>query len=255
MIVFMFHFGRSGSTVLTNCINQSPEIFWQGEIFSDNIYISPEFENSSWFEKQGGAACFTLDEFIDYIKFCISESKYKEDGAKHYGCEIKSYHFEFGRFQFSLVECLNKLREEFSAEFIFLERTNSLRRILSSLLGAQKNIWHLHEESVTPNKITIDVNDFHDADLNFRGHIATVCDNSKKKNAEYRNAILSMQGQYIEYESDIDNSSLVGFYKLVEFIGVDSFQPIIKFKKTNPQPLSEIIINYEEVLPFLTSSN
>jgi hypothetical protein len=253
MIYFMFHFGRSGSTVLTNSIGQHPNVFWHGEIFSKNVTIGDGFENTEYSKKQGDGE-FTIEEFIEYIRNCMGFSNYKVEGNTIYGCEIKSYHFEFDKFKFTFTDCLKRLKEEFNCKFIFLERKNSLRRILSCQLANQSNVWHLSAESLETNTISVDVEGFKDVDLNYNGSLIDTLKNSSCKQVEYSNVVQKNEGLYLSYEGDIQHDVLKAINKLAFYMNIADFKPEIKFKKTNPSELKHMVDNYKVVEDSLIDS-
>ncbi|MDG3088650.1 hypothetical protein P7F88_22335 [Vibrio hannami] len=253
MMYFMFHFGRSGSTVLTNCIGQSEDVFWHGEIFSRNVHIGSGFDGSQYKSKQGGGS-FSLDEFIDYIKACKKYARPSED--IEYGCEIKSYHFELGLFKFTLDECLERLRVEFDCKFIFLERKNSLRRILSCLMANETNVWHKssNNDNEISKKLTLDINALPDADLGFKSDLHSTLSHSEKVNRKYKESILEMQGMCLSYEFDLKSDVMIGVDKLSSFMNLPEYKPEVKYKKTNPQEISSLITNFIDVKKVLESS-
>jgi hypothetical protein len=253
MIYFMFHFGRSGSSVLTNSIGQHPNVFWHGEIFSKNVTIGDGFENTEYSKKQGGGE-FTIEQFIEYIRKCIDFSNYKYKPSTIYGCEIKSYHFEYNNFKFSLAECLQKLQEEFDCEFIFLERKNSFRRILSCQIANQSNVWHVSSESKKTHLTYVDVNNFSDFDLNYTGTLIETLNHSNIKQAEYRYIVEKYDGAYFSYEDELEHDVYKGVNRLVSIMGLSDFKPEIKYKKTNPKGLNETVCNYDEVNEVLKSN-
>lgn len=56
------------------------------------------------------------------------------------------------------------------------------------------------------------------------------------------------------YEDDISKDPLVGYKRICQFLGAGLEKVSIRFGKTNPFKLSDIIINFEEVERILRGS-
>jgi len=250
MNVFMFHFGRSGSTALAGAISKIPDFFWHGEIFSHGTVVFEGFDALPISRKdKNGGGLFNCDEFIEFI-----------DVAKHgieqqmghpfirYGCEIKSYHFEYGYFSFSLENALVALAEKFpGSRFIFLRRRNALRRILSANIARQTGVYHVSKAVGKPNKFLIDLDNFNDADLKMKGEITAVLRNSTMVEECYKETILKHGGFEICYEDHIEASMEPAMSILSQQLDVECVTPETSLKRTNPFPLSETVENYEEL--------
>lgn len=253
MDIFMFHFGRCGSTVLADSIKQIPGFVWHGEIFSRTTFVYKGFENSRWQEKKGNGQ-FTIDEFIDFIKDAKGGFFKPRHDRVHYGCEIKGYHFEYNFFKFSLEQALTALANEFSGcKFIFLQRSNSLRRILSSLIARDTNVYHT-SSNLQINTIKLDFDNFCDYDLNNRGDILSVLAKSASREKYYMDTIVSNGGFIINYESDIQNDINDAMSLISTNLGVPLIKPKVVFVKTNPSPINHIVINYDELLKKLSGT-
>lgn len=256
MNVFMFHFGRSGSTALADAISRIPGFFWHGEIFSEGTYVYDGFESLeiSRKDKKGGGRfdCPDFLEFIDVAKHGVEQQL--GHPIIRYGCEIKNYHFEFGYFSFSLESALDALASRVpDSKFIFLRRRNPLRRILSANIARQTGIYHVTTSVDKPNKIRIDLNNFNDVDLKFCGEIAAVLRNSMEVENQYSEVILRHGGFEICYEDHIEGSMDKAMDILSQKLMVECVPPETSLKKTNPFPLSETIENYEELRQQLSS--
>ena len=60
---------------------------------------------------------------------------------------------------------------------------------------------------------------------------------------------------WLSYEEDILNDPQVAFEKVSNFLDLELIKPTIYLGKTNPEPLSTIIINFVEISSFLKNSN
>lgn len=244
----MFHFGRCGSSVLADCLSQSEQIFWHGEIFSESEFVVDNFNDFPISEKRKGGT-FTLDEFVEYLDFCMALVSDKRKNTKIYGFELKCYHFEYGNFLFSLSDLLKKLQSLYKIKFVYLERSNALRRIVSSNLAKQTNEWHIEEaiEHKKTNQLKVVEEDFFDPDLQLSGNVQYVLSKALEKNTDYKTVFEAFNALQLNFESDVDNSNLAAFNKMLSFMDIKSFIPNVNYWKTNPKPLKEIIPNYSDV--------
>lgn len=247
MNVFMFHFGRCGSTVLADSINQIPGFVWHGEIFSRGVFVYKGFENTPWHSKQGDGK-FTLDEFIEYINVAKSGLLSRTSHKPHYGCEIKGYHFEYNNFNFSLDEALARLEEEFDdCKFIFLWRENSLRRIISSLTARETKLYHSTQPVSTCHRLFIQLDYFRDFDLNSAGDIVDVLENSAQKEKLYINCTREHDGLILSYEQHIEPGVVNAINIICDKFGLNRINPTVRLHKTNPGSISNSVANIEEL--------
>lgn len=256
--IFLFHYGRSGSTVLTQSLSQLDGVFWHGEIFSANTHMYKGFENSDFSRLKGDGVFQNTKKVCDYIKDARDGYlRSVERDTSVYGCEIKAYHFEGGLFKFSLTELLAELKEEFDNPlFVFLKRDNSLRRIVSMEVARQKGLWHTKDSlEAGSHKITLNSKSLKDTSLGFSSDLLSVIRNSKLKEDFYEKQIIQENGLGLSYEGDIDNQIQPTVDNLALSMGVPRKQVDVRLKKTNPHPLSDIITNYAEIESLLKSTD
>jgi len=241
----MFHFGRCGSTVLAEGIQQLPGVCWNGEIFTKNTFVYKGFEGTQW-DKQRNSNYFSLNEFIDFIKNAkFGFMSNHQNDSKFYGCEIKAHHFEYDFFNFSIEECISSLKTEFKGcKIIFLYRNNSFKRILSSLKARETGVYHTRERLKVKEKFNVSLDDFSDFDLKFSGEIKETLANSAKLEAHYRSLILGAGGLSICYEEEIEYDLSVAISKIANSLKLTPINPQITLKKTSSSSLQESIENF-----------
>ena len=251
----MFHFGRSGSTVLTQSLSQLDNVIWHGEIFSGATHMYAGFEDSRFASKKGNGE-FQIGEFVDYI--ADAKNNYLQQIGKQdaiYGCEIKGYHFEGGLFKFSLDQAIQALSDHFDdARFIFLRRKNALRRVVSMEIAKRTNVWHLKTDEPSLNRIDTDFSNIRDTSLGFHGTILEVLKNSEKVEREFSKSIRSFGGLELVYEDDIVGNMFSAIQKICSAFSIEYKDTVVELKKTNPHALEEIVINYEKLEKSLTGS-
>src|SRR6185369_15057982 len=141
--IAMFHIGRSGSTVLGDLLQQHPDIFWDGELFDSR---GSKFTNSI-------ARKLNLFPFVPFNFIRVNMLKAR---GKYYGFETKFFHLS--KNGISLSEYFDKLQNMGFDHFIVLKRRNYLRKVISSLIGKQKNRYHQSLlEKPELNRIKVDV--------------------------------------------------------------------------------------------------
>lgn len=59
---------------------------------------------------------------------------------------------------------------------------------------------------------------------------------------------------HLVYEDDIEQSPKVAYEKVCEFLGVKAIEVEYRLQRLNPQPLSEIIENFDEVREYLSGT-
>ncbi len=230
--VVMYHIGRSGSTVIGDLMKQHPDIRWEGEIVLAESWKSalPEFPDP----KQPGP---NLLPFLDQLK---------RDERKHdwLGFEIKFFHLD--EFGIPLEQFIRDCNGTGYGHAIVLERTNYLRKIVSSLRAHQTKVWH-QPASAKPVKqpVRIDCRSLvvdHETD--------TLEDTLARFRDQFADLRRQLQGSphlWLTYEEDLENGPEIAYDKICAFLGVREFKASVRFGRTSPFPLSQLIDNFAEV--------
>jgi hypothetical protein len=232
----MFHIGRSGSTVLADLLRQHPGIYWDGEIYA-GLY--------DYWQSQG--LTMGVDPVpIDLARFL--RTRMTRAARKIYGFEVKFFHLRL--IERTLPDYLIYLQKLGFNHFMVLERKNYLRKVVSSVIAHQKLQYHQspHEQPVL-TQVELDL-DCIRIDLEAKSLLAYLQDYAE--NFRQLETLLKNQNVlYLTYEADITTDPLLGYQRICNFLNVP-YQPVeVRYGKTNPFNLTEIIANFTEVERYL----
>lgn len=228
--VVMIHIGRSGSTALGDLMDQHPDIFWDGEVWRDMVAAGMDQPVSA-------------DDFYGFL-----EKRKHFAGGLIYGYEVKFFHIE------SLADDLEAqlavLERLGPTDFVVLERKNYLRKIISSVKASQTTRWHqpagsvaaLEKLTLSPDRLQIDGKNTALLPL-LRAY--------QEDFEKLRECLASRKHLWLTYEDDLAESPLHGYRKISDFLDIDQFPVKIRYGKTNPYPVRDVIENYEEVVASL----
>ena len=225
----MFHSGRTGSTVLADMLNQTNDIFWDGEFYNKMLTNSyPE---------------------LNFIKNSFTKLKIRSNraGLNFYGCEVKLIsHPHLDNSQISLPDFFNGLKKTGFNYYIILERKNKLRQLVSNAIAIQKGKWHNRkDESSKKEKVFVD---FHALTQNKYESFVDFVLHVEETYATLNELLKGEKVLKLTYEDDILNDPFVAYNKVLDFLDVKNRNEIsINFKKTNPYLLTDNIINYNEL--------
>jgi hypothetical protein len=217
--ICMWHIGRCGSTVVGNLLDQDSRIVWGSEIleaYSKKIEAR-NLKHSAW-------------------KGAKRRIKYKQltAGSKIFGFEMKVWHLK--RIGVEPKTAFNYLKQQKFDKHIILERKNYLRAEVSGYVGLAISKMHLKigEPPVTA-KIKLDMKDVYEHMRLFDHFI------------EEMKKLLPKSCLKITYEDDILPDPLVAYRKIVNYIGLRPKEVKVKYQRTNPKKLEEIVLNLEDV--------
>jgi len=229
--IVMFHIGRSGSTVLADLLDQHPEIYWNGETFHKISSCS--------------IARRRVEPLFDSYPFQHLRERMRPTRSRHFGFEVKFFHLR--KMKLELENFLRGIEDLGIEYFVILERRNYLRKILSSVIGQQAGSFHRpsHTSSgsaqvyIDVDRINIDdqvkpllcfLNEFHEDFLRLR------------------ELLCNRKSLYLTYEDDIYDNPKVGYNKVCGFLDLHrQHDPIIRYGKTNPHHLTDMIGNFTDV--------
>jgi LPS sulfotransferase NodH len=250
--VVIIHFGRVGSTVLSELLNQTSDLFSAGEIYNNAVNEYIEKNGKSWYEIYPNY----IDFLENYYQETISQNPIFFKSKKYYIFEYKTY----------MERCetrLEKIFKDFNTvgmkKFIFLYRKNCLRRLISSMISFETGVWHIRESPKNINQVHINVdniediyisNDFKNKSL---GESIKFYDDYVNQVKKY---IQLNKGICLSFEDDIAENPCRAYQKVCDFLGVKPLDnPEISLKRQNPYSLKEIIVNFEEVEDYLKNNN
>lgn len=237
--VVMFHIGRSGSTVLGNMLNDRPDMLWDGEVYEHAIQ---HWESKGW----------SVDsEILPFEPYAHLRKQMIRAGSHFYGMEIRPFHLR--TLKLPMAQFISDLRNMGYSHFIILRRKNILKAIISNVIAAQKHHFHqpATEKSVL-TQITLDVANV--AFLRGNAPLLSWLELHDKDLQTIDKLLKGLRVLQLTYEDDLEDDPFVAYQKVGEFIGVKPHQVQIKLGKTNPFPLRDILINFDEVQAALRST-
>ncbi|MDV3353315.1 hypothetical protein QGP82_31870 [Leptothoe sp. LEGE 181152] len=236
--IAMFHMGRCGSSVLGDLLYQHSRIQWNGEIYCPYIH---DWRTQT--TQNPKTPTLTPDPLM------LLQRKMFAAGSKNFGCEIKFHHLVEGHIDIEkFIEILNK--KDFY--YIILRRKNFLRSIISHTVMyslAEKKTHNKSSEKATLKQVNIDVKN-----TGYNGTKKTLLEhlNMQKENHIYLEKLLANQ-KYLKlnFEDDIAENPNNAYLQVCDFLNIEPEETPVRLSRTNPFPLSEIIINYGEVKEYL----
>jgi hypothetical protein len=231
----MIHFGRCGSTVIANLLNQHPEIKWHGEIYSEFL------------KKQIPEVKMTSDpnKILD-LRMGLYPSKYfgfelKAFDAADLGPKVLNQDFE---------NYYHLLSEKGFRKFVILERKNFLKQIVSIQIGLKTKVMHkssgesadLFKVFIDPGNVTIGFEhyDLLSAFQLYENSYSRIYSTIDKENL-----------LRLVYEDDVLPGPKLAYEKICEFISLEPEAVDVNLSRTNPYRLNELIINYQEIQKLL----
>ncbi|MCP4362627.1 MAG: hypothetical protein GY796_31880 [Chloroflexi bacterium] len=226
--VMMFHIGRSGSQVLGDMLQQHPHLFWDHEVYIHQLQAA----RIQGLASPQGNPVLLLQERLERAT------------ATMYGAEVKFFHLRL--FQMPLPEFFERLLELGFLHFVVLKRKNYLRKVVSSLVAQQTKQWHQQPgqpQVLTPidlnlNRVSIDW-----AHMPLLAHLAQYAQDF----AAIQMMLEPFSPLNLIYEDDILLDPQIGYAKCCHYLNIDNIEVIVRYGRSNPFPLREIITNYAEV--------
>ncbi len=223
----MFHIGRAGSTVLANMLNQHPSIGWDGEIYAPTQRL--------W-HGQGDPVLLMRQRAALLPR-------------RWYGFEVKAFHVRLvGK---TLGDLVVAYRAGGSARFIVLRRENTLRKIVSTAVARVTGRFHLFGQFAPPPdpdavvRVRIDPH-AHYIDGETRP-LVEFLEGFDRFHASLDEILASDDPLRLSYEADILADPQRAYRAACRFLGEEPVPVLMRFARTTPFPLREVIENYDEV--------
>lgn len=234
-----FHIGRSGSTVLGDLLNQHPHVHWLGE-----IYEWPEFRDRPAAPGPGSELLRRLQSRLPAVTKPVA------------GIEAKFYHLhDHG---VALHDFLDELRGAVAGtgrcRFIVLRRKNYLRKIVSSLAARQRGQWFARPGGPVPPPVRLEINPDR---VCIDGDAQPLLDYLRDWDAQFDQLEAALSGESalsLTYEDDIEQDPLVAYRKVCRYLGLESGTPEVRYGRTTPEPLSDIVTTLGAVRRALAGS-
>lgn len=233
--VFMWHHGRCGSTVLGRILNQHPAIRWRGEIYERYAESGTPRPN-----------------FRDDLRYAQIEC-----GRRLPGFELKglpSQHLP--TLGVSLRQFVEAVREHGFSHCVFLDRRNTLRKLISVQIVDQglRTTYHMaDQEKGLTGRLRIDLQH-----VRIQGRYAPLLDMIRHIDEETEKA-RQIVGEYYDflplyYEDHIESDPLVAYRDVLSHLGLPAHDAEVPLKRINVKTLQELVENHHEVEDLLAGT-
>lgn len=232
--IAMFHAGRCGSSVLANMLAQHPEIHWANEIFENmqpGFYRMPASNRA---ETRIKATIHPPEKaFFGFETKYLPEQHLREELANH---SPESY-----------VSLLQRLGFE---HYILLDRSNHLRRAVSTAIGIKTNQWSNKGKQAPVTTVTLNPEKF--VSYGESMTLTKFFESLEHRYQEMKLALSKSSLLELNYEEDILPDPTIGYKKTCAFIGTDARKDVeVRLRKQNTRPLSKLVENYDDIAAYL----
>lgn len=239
--VLMLHTGRSGSTLLGDMLGQHPQVMWDGEVLEKLLHRMSRREGCG------------IDQLFGRLSVeqAIAEIVRRQRllaGGRIYGIEIQDYHLDF--FGLDVAGLIAALRPLGFTQFVVLDRKDQVRKVVSHIVALDRHTHHIHPgEQIRGGKVQIV------PERVYVGHrfrtMAKVLKSYELFLVEARTELAQGNVLELDYETHVENNPHDGYRRICHSIGVEPREPNVNFGKTAPQPLSQIVANFDEMTAYL----
>ena len=222
--VALFHIGRCGSTVLTELLDQHPKMYWDGETYGrvlDELKDAGQDRSTSGFDP------------ATYV-----EQRLQRSGSRWFGYDVKFFHVT--DFNVTVDDYVNQITSRGITHLVVLRRRNYLRKVVSTEIGQLRG-WYHKRDGLAVERIR----------LNFSAKdLSRLLGQFEQWDREY--AILDGVSAahpvlQIDYETHIENDPRVAYKMVSDFLGLAPFETQVTLRRANPEPLSDLVENLDEV--------
>lgn len=227
-----FHLGRCGSRVLGDLLNQHSKIVWEGELFSPGRLNDI---SSRW-------------RLLTRDRMKILRLRMAMAGQSCYGFETQPTQVQ--PMEMTIREYVGRLEDLGFDHFVYLERKNLLRRIVSIKVAHECSRWHLQNVEAPPLvQINLEIDDLSldwGTDMAKRPLIAHL-QGARQSTCELMECLSGRELLNLTYEEDIEPQPELAYRRVCEFAGVEYHPVTVRFKKTNPFDLADVLVNFSDV--------
>lgn len=227
-----FHLGRSGSRAVGDVLKQHPKIVWEGELFSPGRLADIA---ARWPK-------LTRDPIT------ILRLRMFMAGKRCFGFETQPTQVDL--MDRDLDEYVGQLEKLGFEHFVILERKNHLRRIVSMMVARHSSQWHLTSgDSPSLVRIELDVQNLllgRGTDTQRRS-LAAHLQREQESMCTLKDTLSDRRLLCLTYEDDVATSPEVAYQRICGFTGIGNHQVTVRFKRTNPFKLSDVLVNFSEV--------
>lgn len=234
--VAVFHIGRCGSTVLTDLLDQHPGVYWDGETYGRVI---------ADIKRSGRSRAEVEFDPVQYVVRRLPRS-----GHRWYGFDLKFSHVtEFG---LAVADYVDAARSAGVTHFVILRRNNYVRHAISGINGGRRGKYHHRDgapEPLAPIALPLQA-------VNVDLYRSSLIEHFERWDRLYNEVELHLgeNALTITYEHDIAPDPQVGYSKVQNFLGLPPYSPRVRLRRSNPEPLGDLITNLDELRQYLTGT-
>ena len=230
-----FHYGRCGSTVLANMLEQTDHITWDDEVFHKmkvNYRLMPF---SRFYSSMKQYFQFRLWSF--YVKNYGFEIKFLKDG-----------HLNEHFLNLDEGEFLKLITKNNFCHYILISRKNFLRQLISKERGRIVKKYHYDKEANNPKAVFIDPNS-----IPYGGKPTfSLVDLFRKFEKNYdliREYTSTHKVNLLElvYENDIEPDPNIAYQKVCAFLDLKAITTNVSLNKSIKKPIPQLVSNYDEI--------
>ena len=230
--VVMFHVGRCGSTVVAEMLGRHPRVSWDGEVFE------PAVRRKIGLEELGP------DEFLRQRRHATSEA---------YGFEIKylpSHHQRL--LGLDLDGLLDLSRRVGVTHYVTLHRHNYLRRVVSGAIGRERRRWHRSQSEPVPStEVRLDPMA---VPFGPRQPLLAAFEEMRVGEDALHQALEGRPVLHLVYEDHVESDPAVAYRLICDLIGIEAGNIGAQLGRTGDAPLTELLVNFEEIADVLTGT-
>lgn len=236
----VFHVGRSGSRVLSNALDQHPAIHCEGELLKGAYRMTPAVR----------AAGKPLREPCDPVR--AVRARLPRAGLRaFYGFEVKFYHLRGNGME--LDAFVDGVARAGVTHFVALERRNTLRKVVSRLVGRERGRMHYRSGEIPPpTRIVLDV-DAVDMDSDVKP-LRVFLEGFERDFQRLRELLGSRRSLWLRYEDDVEADPRRASDRVCDFLGLPRHRPRVHYTRTTPEPLRQVLANYDDVARHLAGT-
>lgn len=232
--VVMFHRGRCGSTVLATQLDQHSQVGWAGEVLLEHNLVA----------RYGNG-------FPRPVRpLAVARDAMRTRGQRFFGFEVQPNQVrELGCGAEEYVAGLRQLGVE---HFVLLERRNALRALVSAAVSEQSKRWAMSgNDQPRLFPVTLDVA----AAWGFRGTLVEyLAQEHEHVQQTFEQLLATTKLLSLTYESHIERDPEVSYRLVCEHLSIEPEPVEIRLRRVNPYPLSELLLNFDEVEAALRGS-
>lgn len=226
----MFHVGRSGSTVLTDLLQQHGGVYWDGEIYETRVFWGYSYDR--------------VPSDLRVPARDVVRPRLRRAGRRFYGFEVKFFHLDLAGQ--TLPEFLDDLRSLDFRHFIVLRRRNFLRKVVSSLIAHEEGRFHVkggprsgvRKVRIDPDRVYIDREE---------KPLVAFLEDFTRRFEELDELLDEGKVLRLDFEEDIAPDPRRGYRKACDFLGIEPREVAVRYGRTNPAPVREMITNVGDV--------